>query len=857
MYNQTNKAARLKNTKYSAAKRKEHPMKKTALLMALIMLFSCMSLQAFAEESVIKESASGFYYIEANGDQPRLSAASREKFFQVDGLWFKDMNGNSTLDVYEDWRQDTEARVSDLLSKMTLQQKAGSLIFSGIAGKNGIVVTDLSGDLSSGSGVNQVSYIGVDSEAMKSHEVVINVNDVNYCPMPFQVQDMYVTTYIAALTGTPKDQLDLLNAIQKLGEDTELGIPIVFSGDRTYNTWGGMIDAAHYALSISHDEELVYNLLSEYAKESVAIGYHQVFHGYGNEIGSWYGDNPSYIAKMSAIETRAYEDNGFNSHSKHFIARGGRNAYVNAKSPADLIDSWKIGWKAVVDAGTQWIMTNNNVGVTPGLQGYMDKETYKILREELGYDGIVCLDWPLDIDRMMGLTGITTDGIDVSTLSAEERYALILNVGVDMFSACGVIPGTDTTVYPSSGLFRALPDLIVNAQEHGLIDNLDQHVARVLRNKFSLGIFENPYRDWEEALALISPATYTAESAIPMNNAEIENYRRPEIRAMEEQLMVESSVLLKNDGILPLTADKKLYIASNNGNITEADTAALGAKATVVESPEEADIVIAHVTAFNDAYDVLMEDAADYEKPVVLIFEGTVGRNGAQAEPYYEQVKTASAVLMQTYNNTPDHGSSVGSFYRYVTPSITAEMLFGEKEPAGTLVFEVPYDGMDTRLAWGELQNDIGVDAKTRLFMAMTVKEDPSVELPRNLGDVLFTADYGMSYAKPAEIEASLLTVPEVINEVTTETNGRVRTSYVKENQVQKAGVPFEIDFVLRNNGGAGHVTVQVKDGENVIAEKFVALAEGQWRVISMDITLDAGEHVIDVCGLTTTITAE
>ena len=93
---------------------------------------------------------------------------------------------------------------------------------------------------------------------------------------------------------------------------------------------------------------------------------------------------------MAAIETRAYDDNGFNSHSKHFIARGGRNSYTAARSPADLIDSWMVGWKAVVDAGTQWVMTNNNVGVTGNtLQTYMDKDTYALLRDELGYEGII------------------------------------------------------------------------------------------------------------------------------------------------------------------------------------------------------------------------------------------------------------------------------------------------------------------------------------------------------------------------------------------------------------------------------------------------------------------------------------
>ena len=65
-------------------------MRKIAWLLVLVMLASSVSFAGLAEESVILESASGFYYNEANGDQPRLSAASADKFFQADGLWFKD-----------------------------------------------------------------------------------------------------------------------------------------------------------------------------------------------------------------------------------------------------------------------------------------------------------------------------------------------------------------------------------------------------------------------------------------------------------------------------------------------------------------------------------------------------------------------------------------------------------------------------------------------------------------------------------------------------------------------------------------------------------------------------------------------
>lgn len=763
-------------------------------LLAVTMLASLSALPAMAEESVIKESVSGFYYIEANGDQAKLSAASQDKFIQVDGLYFKDLNSNGSLDVYEDYRQPVEDRVADLLSQMNLSEKAGTLIFSGIGGKNGVVVSNL--DTSSGitgsSGTGEVTYIAADSEIITSHEPVVTQSGVNYNPMAYQIQDLGVTTYIAAMTGTPKDQLDLLNAIQKLGEESRLGIPIVFSGDRSYNTWGGMIDMAHYAFGVAHDEELLYNLVSEYAKESVALGYHQVFHGYGNEIGSWYGDEVNYISKMSVTETRAYDDNGFNSHSKHYIARGGRSNFANAQSPANLWESWMVPWQAVIDAGTQWIMLNKGTGLTPGVQVYMDKVSMDYLRNELGYDGIACLDWPLDVDVLTSQTGITVDGVDISELDIEEIYALMLNVGVDAISAMGTFGGTDTTLYANSGFYRAFPDFIVKAVEDGLVTQecLDEHVIRILKNKFDLGIFEDPYSDWEEALALIGNETYQAEQTLPMTNEEIDALRRPEIIEMESQLMVESTILLKNENVLPLTEGVKLYVMSNNSNIQEADVAALGAYGTVVETMDEADYIIGHVTAFDENFDYLVEDAQAADKPIILIWEGTVGRNGAQGDPYLAQVDPCAAVLMQTYNNTPDHGSSMGAFYRYVTPSITADMLFGVKEPGGSTVFEIPLTAEDAALSWGDLQMDMGVDNATRLYMAMLARENPSILMPNNLGDVLYTTNFGMNYSDPADIELSLLTVPEAV--LTVEVDGKETTEVAAATQT--AGVPFEIN---------------------------------------------------------------
>lgn len=833
-------------------------MKKMALLLSATMALNAFAapMVALAEEnSVIKTSSSGFFYIEADGEQVRLSNKSEEGFMEVDGLYFRDLDKDGELDVYEDWRQDQETRVQDLISQMTPEEKAGTLLFSCIFGSNGSTVTDLANDVEERSNVSVqgIPYVDDPETCLYSTEPLVEVSGTNVVPMAYQIQVANTSTFIAALTGNPKDQLDLFNSIQGIAEESRLGIPAVFSGDRSYNTWGGMIDMPHYAFGVAHDEELLYNLVSEYSKESAALGYHQVFHGYGNEIGSFYGDDPEYLAKMSAIETNAYQDNGWSAHSKHFIARGGRNSYAAAKSPADLLDSWMIGWQAVVDAGTDYIMTNNNEGITPGVQGYMDKDTYDILREDLGYEGVVCLDWPLDISWIMENTGVTSDGTDISTLSATERYAMILNAGVDMFSCYSAVLGDDLSVHQEEIFCRAFPDLIVDAVEQGLVteEDFNEHVARVLRNKFDLGIFEDPYSDWEEAVALIGSEEYQAEPFDVMSNEDINRARRSEITEMEEQLMVESTILLKNDNsVLPLASGAKVYVDGTTEDIKASDIEAIGAYGEIVDTMDAADVCLFHVTTFDDNYYYMVEDAQAAGKPVVLIFEGTV-----TAEPGREQVETSDAILMQTYSNTPDHGSNVGSFYRYVTPSVTAAMLFGEKEPAGSTLYETAYNDGDYELSWGELQDDIGVDTQTRLYMAMMAKENPAVNMPNNLGDVLWTTDYGMSYSNPADIQLSLLTVPQTTEEQEVESMFGTSIKTVAVTAQQQAGVPFEVSFVAKNNGGDGHVTVQVMDGESVAAEKFVALDEGQFRVITVELTLEAGEHTITVGDMSQTVT--
>jgi beta-glucosidase len=812
-----------------------------ALALALVMLLSSTVVPVLAAESVIKESASGFYYIERTATQAALSAKDKNLFILVDGLYFKDLDKDGELDAYEDWRLPIEERAKDIVSKMTLAEKTGALAFACVGGTNGSFA-----DLTH---VDEILY----------GEDFYYQLDRNRSSMSYQINNMNVFTYIAALSGEPKVQLDLFNALQAIAEGNRLGIPLTFSGDRAYNTWGGMIDNATYAHGIAHDPELTYALNSEYAKEAVAIGYHQVFHTYGNEIGSWYGDEVNYIAEMTVATNTAYDDHNFQSHTKHFIARGGRNAYVNARSSADLIDSWLVGWKAAVDAGTQWVMSNNNVGRTPGVQAYFDKDTYDLLREELGYDGIVCLDWPLDANQIMSATGITSDGVDISKLDLAERYAMILNAGVDMFSCMVAVPGKDLNSQSESGFRRYFPEYVVEALERGLLtqERLDRSVYRVMREKFRVGIFDNPYRDWETALQLIGSPEYIAEQFELKDIYDINRARRDVVTQLEEQLMTASTILLKNDNeLLPLKAGIKVYYESNNASMQDAIVPALGVFAEMVDDMDEADVIIVHAASLNDAYQDIRDDALDTGKPMVLILQmGT----GYTSEPGTPEVEAFDAILATTYDNSPDHGVRYDGFYRYVYPEILADMVFGRREPTGKTVFEIGRSADDYMLSNQELAFDIGVDEFTRLYMAATVKQDPTFKLPNNLGDVLWPAHFGLRYGEKAAIRFETLTVPRTIAEVeTTDRSGNIVMQKRATVATQKAGEPFEVLFIAYNDGKDGSTVAQVFCEDEVIASKFISVPAGSFIVVRMDVTIDTpGEHVLTVGNSSAVVTVE
>lgn len=810
-------------------------MKKLSLLVAIMMLFSCLG-GALAEEMASEGPASAADVIDqANASADTEAAAAEQAYLEsdceysvieadettgqvrltymegvtpileVDGLKFKDLNKNGALDVYEDWREETDTRVADLISQMTPEEEVGLLF---------CVNTQLA-----------------DARHM--------------------IEEFQLTCQLFNLNGTPISITNTLNNLQAAAEAERLGVPMVFTSDREYNAFGGYIDKAHEAFGTANDPELAYELASYYGKAMRAVGIHVTFEPYANEIGAQYGENPELIASIVHEEIRGLEENGLASCTKHWIGRGGDSSFGAARSVAQNFDNWMVGWEAALSAGSEWVMTNcGGTGITNTVDVKWDKTTMSYLRDTLGFDGVVVTDWwalgggPSNPGRM---SGVTLEGVDLGEQTIGWLYNDALANGVDMFGSGAMIRDySNWEDSPSSNYPQAIIDGLASGEVEKA--NVDMAATRILRFKFNKGLFENPYCDVDAAVELCASAEWAANPTEITNDEELRAARNPYEVELTERLQAESAVLVKNDdNLLPLSKDAKVYVDGSNAAAKEGYIKYMTEMGvTVVESMEEADVVVGDYGTINDATELFIDDAEYYGKPMVLTLNNT--------KPNEYTLKSADALLYLSYNQRADHGSTEGGFVTTTAPWVYVDLLYGEVQPGGIITKEIARDTVSDNDQWKDLAGDQGASPYVRLMVQATMEDDPNHASPNNWGDPLVTYQFGMSYGQDPDFVYSCLILPTVQVTEEVESGSSTTTQTTVYNQT-KAGESFTVYCLLRNNGADGMTTVQAKANGEVVAEKIMTVEGGSWRVVQMDMTLDAGEYTIEVGDQVGTIT--
>ena len=226
-----------------------------------------------------------------------------------------------------------------------------------------------------------------------------------------------------------------------------------------------------------------------------------------------FGEDPFLASKMAKAVVRGIQSKGVEVTAKHLCAQGETTGGVNASAarigPRELREIHLPPVKACVEAGvTSFMAAYNEID---GLYCHANHALLTdLLRGEYGFGGFVMSD------------GVAIDQLDAVTGDRCASGALALNAGVDM------------------GLWDTGFQLLEEAVERGLVAEarIDEACQRILTVKFRRGLFENPY--------------------LPENDDHCDyNYvNYPQVKTLTEH----SLVLLKNDGVLPLSKDKPMKL---------------------------------------------------------------------------------------------------------------------------------------------------------------------------------------------------------------------------------------------------------------------------------------------------------
>ena len=355
-------------------------------------------------------------------------------------------------------------------------------------------------------------------------------------------------TVVRSLTGrNPAGTVALVNDIQKWHvENTRLGIPTLFheEGLHGYQAFEATSFPQAIALAATFDTELAEEIYAITAREIRARGVHHVLSPVVDvaldprwgRIEETFGEDPYLVSRMGVAAVKGFQGDGFpiaedkvlttlKHMTGHGQPEGGMNVGPAHLSERELYEVFFPPFEAAIkEANAASVMASYNEidGVPSHANSWLLND---VLRGEWGFDGAVVADY-FAINELEGRHRIVENIGDAGALS--------LKSGVDLELPDGVA-------------FYALKERI----EDGSFDvaYVDQAVGRVLDMKVRGAVFETPYADADFATEITG---------------------NDEARAVALEAAQKAAVLLKNDGILPLTAGdhKRIAVIGPNGAIT-------------------------------------------------------------------------------------------------------------------------------------------------------------------------------------------------------------------------------------------------------------------------------------------------
>ena len=595
---------------------------------------------------------------------------------QYEGRTFRDLNHNGKLDIYEDPSQPIDARVNDLLQQMTLDEKAGAMFMDGV------------GVSADGDPAGRVGVVGPGARRPPISELMTSrkLNNFNVWAIPPE-PILFARWY---------------NNVQKLAESNRLGIPVMIASDPRHHLGQNVIGASASGFTqfcettgfgALDDEQLMLEFANIVRQEYMAIGIRMALHPQIDlateprwaRISGIFSEDADLTARLvkpyiRGLQGRALSE-GVACMTKHFPGGGPQNEGLDPHFefqkgqvyPGDNFEYHLIPFEAAFEANTTSIMPYYGIPVDQTSENVamaFNREIITgLLRDRYQFDGVICADWGLITDVAMGPDVVwKARAWGVEQLSEVERVERMLSVGIDQFGG------------------ESRPELVVELVQTGKLseERIDESVRRILRQKFELGLFDNPFVD---------------ESKVESTMA------KDEWLALGRKTQMESMTLLKNtNSVLPLDR------ASLNVYIEGVDSLVMSAYANVVESPEEADIAIIRLSTpwypaetpnpFARTFHHGDLDFKGEEKTRILSLLSTVP---TIVDIYLDRPAVIPEIAAASEALIADFGASDLSL---------CEVLFGESAPKGKLPFELP-SSMD---AVRNQKADVPYDSEDPLF---------------------------------------------------------------------------------------------------------------------------------------------
>ncbi len=417
---------------------------------------------------------------------------------------------------YQNPKLPVDQRVEDLMSRMTLEEKIGQMC----------------------------QYVSIEhvKKSMKRLKGKEDKSNDQYSIYPgTSIDDMKEMTKNGEIGSyLHVKSLKEANELQKLAMQSRLKVPLLIGIDAIHGQafiWGATVYPTQLSLSSTWDNDLLYEVAKETAQEVRATGMHWTFSPNvevardprWGRTGETFGEDPYLISQMGVAFTKGYQGNFGKDNilacAKHFLGGGepynGTNAAPIDVSERQLREVWLPPYKAQVEAGVYTFMAAHNE--VSGVPAHMNKHLLTdILRNEWGFNGFVVSDW-MDIERIHTLHHVAE--------TQEEAVRLAVTAGMDMHMH-------------GPGFLEPLAKMVREGKVPE--SDIDRAVSKILKAKFMLGLFENPYVDEKTEKKILFS----------------KKHQETALKAAREAI-----ILLKNDNnLLPLKQAKKILVTGPNAN---------------------------------------------------------------------------------------------------------------------------------------------------------------------------------------------------------------------------------------------------------------------------------------------------